>query len=75
MLVSSAWWAVQKHGETQVWVGNRLVRLNSEDKHLKRQRYADAIEALGCDVSAVLADDPNETVRAPCSRGWPWNGT
>ena len=63
ILVSSAWWAVQKHGETQVWVGNRLVRLNSEDKHLKRQRYADAIEALGCDVSAVLADDPNETVK------------
>ena len=57
------WWAVQKHGETQVWVGNRLVRLNAEDKHLKRQRYADAIEALGCDVSAVLADDPTETVR------------
>ena len=63
MLVSSAWWAVQKHGETQVWVGTRLVRLNAEDKHLKRQRYADSIEALGCDVSAVLADDPTETVR------------
>jgi hypothetical protein len=63
VLVSSAWWAVQKHGETQVWTGNRLVRLNSEDKHLKRQRYAEAIAALGCDVSAVLADDPTETVR------------
>ena len=63
MLVSSAWWAVQKHGETQVWTGNRLVRLNADDKHLKRRRYADAIEALGCDVSAVLADDPLETVR------------
>jgi hypothetical protein len=63
VLISSAWWAVQKHGETQVWTGNRLVRLNSEDKHLKRQRYADAIAALGCDVSAVLADDPTETVR------------
>jgi hypothetical protein len=63
IVVSSAWWAVQKHGETQVWSGNRLVRLNSDDKHLKRKRYADAIEALGCDVSAVLADDPTETVR------------
>jgi hypothetical protein len=62
-VVSSAWWAVQKHGETQVWVNNRLVRLNSDDKHQKRRRYADAIEALGCDVSAVLADDPTETVR------------
>jgi hypothetical protein len=63
VLVSSAWWAVQKHGETQVWANNRFVRLNSDDKHAKRIRYADAIEALGCDVSAVLADDPTETVR------------
>ena len=62
-LVSSAWYAVQKHGETQVWAGNRMVRLNSDDKHLKRQRYAESIEALGIDVSAVLADDPKETAR------------
>ena len=53
LLVSSAWWAVPKHGETQVWSNNRLVRLSAEDKHAKRQRYADDIEALGCDVSAV----------------------
>lgn len=64
LLISSAWYAVQKHGETQVWTGNRLVRMNSDDKHLKRQRYADAIEALGVDVGAVLADDPKETARA-----------
>lgn len=63
LLVSSAWYAVQKHGETQVWVGNRLVRMNSDDKHLKRQRYAESIEALGVDVGAVLADDPKETAR------------
>lgn len=63
LLVSSAWWAVQKHGETQVWAGNRLVRLNADDKHLKRSRYAEQIEALGCDVSAVLTDDPTETAR------------
>lgn len=63
LLVSSAWWAVQKHGETQVWTGNRLVRMNKDDKHLKRQRYADAIEAMGVDVSAVLTDDPKETAR------------
>jgi hypothetical protein len=63
LLVSSAWYAVQKHGETQVWTGNRLVRMNSDDKHLKRQRYADAIEALGVDVGSVLADDPKETAR------------
>ena len=63
LLVSSAWWAAQKHGETQVWVGNRMVRLNSDDKHLKRVRYAEQIEALGADVSAVLTDDPKETAK------------
>ena len=63
LLVSSAWYAVQKHGETQVWTGNRLVRMNSDDKHMKRQRYAEAIEALGIDVASVLADDPKETAR------------
>lgn len=63
LLVSSAWWAAQKHGETQVWVGNRMVRLNSDDKHLKRLRYAEQIEALGADVSAVLTDDPKETAK------------
>ncbi len=61
LLVSSAWWAVPKHGETQVWSNHRLVRLSAEDKHAKRQRYADDIEALGCDVSAVLSDDAAET--------------
>jgi len=63
MLVSSSWWAVQKHGETQVWTGDRLVRLNNEDKELKRKKYADAMEALGCDAALILADDPNECVR------------
>lgn len=63
LLLSSAWWAVQKHGETQVWAGDRFTRLNAEDKHTKRVKYADAIAALGVDVDKVLADDPNETLR------------
>ena len=63
MLCSSAWWAVQKHGETQVWTGDRFVRLNAEDKLLKRQRYADAIKDLGVDVDKVLNDDPSEMLR------------
>jgi hypothetical protein len=62
-LVSSAWWAVQKYGETQVWAGNRMVRLNSDDKLLKREKYAPAIEALGCSPQLMLEDDPNESVR------------
>jgi hypothetical protein len=63
MLCSSAWWAVQKYGETQVWAGNRLVRLNSDDKRLKRERYASSMEELGVDVAKILTDDPTETVR------------
>ena len=62
-LVSSAWWAVQKYGETQVWTSNRLVRLNSDDKRLKREKYAPAITALGCDATKLLEDDPTESVK------------
>jgi hypothetical protein len=62
-LVSSAWWAVQKYGETQVWAGNRMVRMNAEDKRLKRERYASAVEELGCDPGKVIDDDPTETVK------------
>jgi hypothetical protein len=61
-LVSSAWWAVQKYGETQVWAANRLVRLNAEDKVNKRARYAEAIEAMGVDMGKIAVDDPTETV-------------
>jgi hypothetical protein len=61
-LVSSAWWAVQKYGETQVWAANRLIRLNAEDKAKKRERYAPAIEAMGCDMDKIYLDDPTETV-------------
>lgn len=63
MLCSSAWWAVQKYGETQVWTGDRLVRLNSDDKQVKRGRYAPAIEELGCDMTKVLDDDPDENLK------------
>ena len=62
-LVSSAWWAVQKYGETQVWVTNRLIRLNADDKLAKREKYAASIEEMGCDVTKILEDDPVETAR------------
>jgi hypothetical protein len=68
-LVSSAWWAVQKYGETQVWATNRLVRLNADDKERKRERYAPAIEALGIDMDKILLDDPVETA-ALAVRSW-----
>jgi hypothetical protein len=63
VLISSAWYAVQKYGETQIWTGDRMVRMNSADKQAKRHRYADHIAALGVDVDAVLNDDPNECIK------------
>lgn len=63
VVISAAWWAVQKHGETQVWDRNKLHRYNSEDKLSKRQQHRAAIEALGVDFDAVLADDA-----AACAR-------
>ena len=62
-LVSSAWWNVQKYGETQVWAANRLIRLNADDKRIKRERYASSIEALGVDMTKVLEDDMDELLR------------
>ena len=62
-LVSSAWWAVQKYGETQIWAGNRLVRLNADEKLLKREKYAQVIEELGCDLGKIMEDDPYEVLR------------
>jgi len=58
VVISSAWWAVQKHGETQVWGRNKLHRYNSTDKLTKRQQHKDDIEALGVNFDAVVADDP-----------------
>jgi hypothetical protein len=63
VVISSAWWAVQKHGETQVWDQGKLHRYNSKDKLVKRQQHREGIAALGCDPEAVLADDP-----AACAR-------
>ena len=63
VVITSAWWAVQKHGETQVWDQNRLHRYNSTDKLTKRTQHRAAIEALGVDFDAVLADDA-----AACTR-------
>lgn len=63
MLLSGAWWNVQKYGETQVWANSRLIRLNAEDKAAKRERYAPAMEELGVDVAKILSDDTPESLR------------
>lgn len=57
VVITSAWWAVQKHGETQVWDQNKMHRYNSSDKLTKRQQHRAAIESLGVDFDAVMADD------------------
>ena len=56
-VLSSAWWLGQKHGETQIWTGQKMVRLNNTDKIAKRLQYEQEIKALGVDYDAVLADD------------------
>ena len=68
-VISSAWWSAEKYGETQVWAVNRMIRLSAEDKLTKRQKYRQAIEALGVNVDAVLADDPSETAKLAI-RSW-----
>lgn len=68
-VISSAWWSAEKYGETQVWAVNRMIRLSADDKLAKRQKYRSAIEALGVNVDAVLADDPTETAKLAI-RSW-----
>lgn len=63
VVITSAWWAVQKHGETQVWDQGKMCRYNSKDKLAKRQQHRAAIERLGVDADAVIADDA-----AACAR-------
>jgi hypothetical protein len=67
-VISSAWWSVQKHGETQVWDG-RFHRYSATDKLRKRVQHKDAIEALGINMDLVLADDPTELTRLAI-RSW-----
>ena len=69
VVVSSAWWAVQKHGETQVWGQNKLNRYNSKDKLAKRTAHRPDIEALGVDPDAVIADDAPAVARLAI-RSW-----
>lgn len=69
LVISSAWWAVQKHGETQVWDQGKMCRYNSKDKLAKRQQHRSAIEALGVDFDAVIADDSAAVARLAI-RSW-----
>lgn len=69
MVISSAWWSVQKNGETQVWDGRKIRRYNAYAKDRVRTYHRDDIEALGVDPDRVLSDDvPALTVLA--MRSW-----
>ena len=57
LIISSAWWSVQKNGETQVWDGRKIRRYNAYSKERVRTYHRDDIEALGVDPDKVLADD------------------
>lgn len=69
IVISAAWWAVQKHGETQIWDQGKLCRYNSKDKLVKRQQHRAAIEALNVDFDSVIADDSAAVARLAI-RSW-----
>jgi hypothetical protein len=62
-LVTSAWIASQKYGETQVWGGTKLHRYAGSRKAEARPRHRADIERLGIDYKLIEVDDPEETAR------------
>ena len=62
-LVSSAWIASQRFGETQVWGGTKLHRYAGSRKAEARPKHRADIERLGIDYKLIEADDPEETAR------------
>jgi hypothetical protein len=63
VVVSSAWLEVQRHGETQVWAGNKLHRYPNTQKSEARQRHHADMERLGVNPTLVLEDDRTESTR------------
>lgn len=63
VVVSSAWLEVQRHGETQVWAGNKLHRYPNTQKATARERHAMDMERLGVDPTLVAEDDRNESTK------------
>lgn len=63
LVISAAWWSAMKYGETQIWDGRRMHRINAERKSEARTRYASEISAMGIDIDQILLDNPDETAR------------
>ena len=68
-VITSAWWSVQKHGETQLWDGEHMHRVNASGKTEFRRKHAEAIAALGVNEWDVL-DDDSTTVAVLALRSW-----
>ena len=66
---SSAWLMGQKLGSTYVFRANKFRKIPSEKKLQGRRRYASYFRNIGCDVGALLADNPDE-VRKANLRAW-----
>jgi hypothetical protein len=72
VLVTNAWWEPMKHGETQVWAGNRIQRYNNASKTEARRKHQADIERLGIDYERVLADDGSEAARLAIASWQQW---
>jgi hypothetical protein len=59
-IITSAWTASTRYGETLLWDSHTIRRIPAEEKDKARRRYKHIIEALGCDADKVRADDPEE---------------
>jgi len=62
-VVTSAWIASQKFGETQVWTGTKFHRYAGSRKAEARPKHRADMERLGIDYALIEADDPEETAR------------
>lgn len=63
LIISGSWWSALKYGETQVWDGRKMHRINAEHKSEARTRYASDISAMGIDIDQILLDNPDEIAR------------
>jgi len=71
-LVTSAWIAAQRFGETQVWTGVRFHRYAGSRKAESRPKHRADMERLGIDYALIEADDPEETARLAVASWLAW---
>jgi hypothetical protein len=69
IVVTAAWQSTIRYGETQIWDGSHLHRLEANRKSEIRSKFTDEIEGLGVDPWNVLADD-SMSVATLAVRSW-----